>query len=105
MMDTGESEHVNWTRWDTISIRRSPLAAPRSPASRSARVARIGFTAPEAEAVVSVLADGGPVTEVGTTCYVPQRVRYIDVRWSRPAEIVELRFSTGCHVSLVAFES
>lgn len=45
------------------------------------------------------------VVEVGAPCCVPQRVRYNNVRWIRPAEIVELRFSTGCHVTLVAFES
>jgi SAM-dependent methyltransferase len=101
--DTGESEDVSWTRWDTVALH-GPRARLRARPPQPTRRLVTAFAAPVGESVLGVVADGATVAEVPTTAEVPHLLRYVEVRWDRPAELVECRLSTSGHVFLLAFE-
>ncbi len=63
----------------------------------------VGFTSAPGDCFVTVRADNDVDIEVPTHTDAAGRARYVELSLEDPAGLVELRFSTECHVSLVAF--
>ena len=103
MAETTESEHVSWTRWETIGID-GPGSRLRCRPDAPTRKVLVGFTAEPGRSTVSVAADGYDLSAVTTHLDAPMMLRYVEFEWEQAAELVELRFSTPAHVFVVAFE-